>query len=79
MDEPPDSAQLRSALEADSRGEIDRRQVGDRPGAPISFGELLMQPHRLRLPRLPSDPNSPGVQLIKRLAIQAASRPRHND
>jgi hypothetical protein len=61
------------ALEAYSRGEISRREVGDRLGAPIAFGDLLMKlhEHRLPLPRFPSDRNSPGVQLIKRLASRA--------
>jgi hypothetical protein len=59
-----------------SRGEITRQEVGDhRLGEPISFGELLMKlhEHRLPLPRFPSDRNSEGAQLIKRLAMRAAN------
>lgn len=58
-----------------SRGEITRQEVGDRLGEAISFGELLMKLHEhgLPLPRFPSDPNSEGVQLIKRMAMRAAN------
>lgn len=57
-------------LEAYSRGEITRREIGDRLGEEISFGDLLiaLHEHKLPLPRFPAHPNSPGVQLIKRLA-----------
>jgi len=61
------------AVEAYSRGEISRREGGDRLGEPIAFGNLLMKlhEHRLPLPRFASDRNSPGVRLIKRLASRA--------
>nr|WP_294506864.1 hypothetical protein [uncultured Rhodopila sp.] len=64
-----------AAIGAYSRGEITRQEVGDKLGEPIGFGELLMKlhEHHLPLPRFPSDRNSEGVQLIKRLAMQAAS------
>ena len=59
-----------SLLEAYSRGEMTRREIEDRIGEAVGFGRLLMQlhAHGLPLPRFPGDPNSPGVQLIKRLA-----------
>jgi len=60
----------RTLLEAFSRGEISRKEIERRLDREIGFGDLLMQLHKhnLRLPRFASDPNSPGVQLIKRLA-----------
>jgi hypothetical protein len=60
-------------LEAYSRGEITRREIEDRTGQVIGFGTLLMglHEHHLRLPRVPSDPNSPGVQLIRQLVERA--------
>jgi len=56
-----------------SRGELTRREIEERTGEAVSFGRLLMalHAHGLPLPRIPSDPNSPGVQLIKRLAEKA--------
>ena len=70
-----DRARESEIIGAYSRAEITRQEVGDRLGEPISFGELLMKlhEHRLPLPRFPSDRNSEGVQLIKRLAMRAAS------
>lgn len=60
----------RALLEAYSRGEITRREIKDQTGQAFSFGALLMQLHgqHLPLPRIPSNPQSPGVQLIRRLA-----------
>ncbi len=60
-------------LEAFSRGEITRKEIEERTGEAVSFGELLgrLHEHRLPLPRFPSDRQSPGVQLIKRLAERA--------
>ena len=51
-------------LEAYSRGEITRGNIEDRTVQVIGFGALLMglHEHHLRLPQVPSDPNSPGVQ-----------------
>lgn len=59
-----------------SRGELTRREVEDRSGEIISFGAMLalLHEHGLPLPRIPSDPNSPGVQLIRQLVEKAASR-----
>jgi hypothetical protein len=64
----------RSLLEAYSRGEISRRDISNRMDAEVRFGDLLAALHaeNLPLPRFPSDPNSPGVQFIKRLAERAA-------
>ncbi len=63
-------------LEAYSRGEITRREIEDRIGEAVVFGALLGQLHRhgLPLPRVPSDPASPGRRLIGELLGQAASR-----
>jgi hypothetical protein len=60
----------RTVLEAYSRAEISRAEVGRRLDQEISFGELLRKlwEYKLPLPRYPSDPNSPGVQLISKLA-----------
>jgi hypothetical protein len=60
-------------LERYSRGEITRREIAEQIGASVSFGALLGQlhEHQLPLPRVPSDPESPGVQLVKRLAQRA--------
>ena len=71
MSTPPPTPQ--DVFAAYSRGELTRQEVGDRLGAPIDFGDLLMKLHEhyLPLPRFPSDPNSEGVQLIKRLALRA--------
>lgn len=62
-----------SLLEGYSRGEITRKEIEEQTGEAIGFGELLGQlhAHRLPLPRIPTDPQSPGVQLIKRLAERA--------
>ncbi len=59
-----------AVLEAYSRGEITRREIEEQSGQTVSFGALLMQlhEHHLPLPRFPTNPQSPGVQLIKRLA-----------
>jgi hypothetical protein len=64
----------RSLLEAYSRGEISRREIGDRMQMEIGFGDLLAALHAngLTLPRFPSHPDSVGVKLIKRLAERAA-------
>lgn len=60
-------------LEAYSRGEISRREIGERQKAEISFGDLFgaLLEHGLPLPRFPGHPDSPGVQLIKQLASRA--------
>ena len=63
-------------LEAFSRGEISRKDIEEQTGEYLSFGMLLGQLHKhhLPLPRIPSDPQSPGVQLIKQLVEQAMRR-----
>jgi hypothetical protein len=63
-------------LESYSRGEITRREIEDRTGEAISFGALLGQLHQrgLPLPRVKSDPRSPGVRLIEELAEKAGRR-----
>jgi len=60
-------------LAAYSRAEITRREIQDRLGETVSFGELLGQlhAHNLPLPRVPSDPQSPGRRLIRELAERA--------
>jgi hypothetical protein len=61
-------------LEAYSRAEISRRDISDRLGAEVKFGDLLAALHaeKLPLPRFPAHPDSPGVKLIRRLAERAA-------
>jgi hypothetical protein len=68
-----ESAIETSLLEAYSRAEITRREIEERTGQVVSFGALLrsLHDHGLPLPRFPTDPQSPGVLLIKRLAEQA--------
>jgi hypothetical protein len=67
-------------LEAFSRGEITRKDIEDQTGDYLSFGMLLAQLHRhhLPLPRVRSDPQSPGVQLIRRLTERTMRRPTDN-
>lgn len=62
-------------LEAYSRGDLTRREVEARSGRTISFGQLLAMLHesRLPLPRLRSDPPSPGIELVRQLAERAVS------
>ena len=64
----------KALVEAYSRGEITRHEIEDQSGQIVSFGTLLMllHEHRLPLPRVPSDPQSPGVQLIRRMAERTA-------
>lgn len=61
-------------LEAYSRGRITRGEIADRLGEAVRFGELLDALHRqgLPLPRIPADPASPGVSLIRDLAMRGA-------
>jgi hypothetical protein len=67
-------------LEAFSRGEISRKDIEDQTGEYLSFGMLLAQLHRhhLPLPRIHSDPQSPGVQLIRQLTERAMRRATDN-
>ena len=63
----------RSLLEAYSRGEISRRDISNKMDVEVRFGDLLAALHaeNLRLPRFPAHPDSPGVELIRRLAERA--------
>lgn len=63
-------------LESYSRGEVTRREIEDRLDRPVSFGTLLrlLGEHGLRLPQIASDPNSPGIRLIRDLALRAKQR-----
>jgi len=60
-------------LQAYSRGELSRRELGERQKEEISFGDLFaaLLEHGLPLPRFPAHPGSPGVQLIAQLARRA--------
>lgn len=63
-------AEIRSVLEAYSRGEISRHDLGRRLGEDLSFGDMLrrLRAYGLSLPRFQSDRASPGVRLIRDLA-----------
>ena len=63
-------------LESYSRGEITRKEIEDRTGQELGFGALLglLHEHGLPLPRVVSDPQSPGVRLIRELAERAGLR-----
>ncbi len=64
----------RDLVEAWSRGEITRREIADRLDMQVGFGALLLavHEHRLTLPRVPADPQSPGVRLVRALAERVA-------
>ena len=66
----------RALLEAHRRGEIARRDIEDRTDQTVGFGTLLglLHQHGRPLRRFPSNPRSPGVQLIRRLAGRAVPR-----
>lgn len=66
----------RSLLEAYSRGEITRREIEERLGQAVRFGALLGELHAngLPLPRVPSDPNSPGRRLLSEIMGRTARR-----
>lgn len=72
-DNTPDNTEA-ALLAAFSRGELSRPEVARRLGREIDFAEmlLLLRAHGLKLPRPASDPNSPGVLLIRALAEAAA-------
>ena len=67
-----DSAISLDLLDAYSRGEISRRDIGERLKTELSFGDLFgaLLEHKLPLPRFPAHPGSPGVELIRRLAAR---------
>ena len=66
----------RALLERYSRGEITRREIEDQLDRAVSFGTLLrlLGEHDLPLPRIAGDPDSPGIRLIRDLAIRAKQR-----
>jgi hypothetical protein len=59
-------------LRAYSEARVTRADVAAVFGQPISFGELLMLlgEQDLPLPRFPTDPDSPGRVLLRRLLAQ---------
>jgi hypothetical protein len=63
-------------LEGFSRGSLTRREIQERIGRPLRFGELLAELHarKLPLPRVPADPASPGFRLVKQLVERALAR-----
>lgn len=67
---PPD------LLRAYSKGQLTRRELAERIGEPLTFGQVLqeLQETGLPLPRIPSDPRSAGVQVVRELTIQAMKR-----
>ena len=73
-----DQVDERAPLEAYSRAEISRAEVERRLNQEISFADLLkkLRENHLPLPRYPSDPNSPGVKLIRELASREQSARR---
>ncbi len=60
----------RALFESYSRGEMTRTELERRLGRDLDFADALLKlrAYGLPLPHPPSDPNSPGVQLIRRLA-----------
>lgn len=66
----------RALLEAFSRGEITRRELSERSGIVVGFGDLLAQLHenQLPLPRIGADTDTRGAQLIRQLTERAMRR-----
>ncbi|MEO5370945.1 MAG: hypothetical protein H7833_12820 [Magnetococcus sp. DMHC-1] len=66
---------IREAVESYSRGEISRRELGNRIEQEVDFADALhlLRQYHLPLPHRPSDPLSPGVQLIRQLALRHKS------
>jgi hypothetical protein len=62
----------RCLLEAYSRAEISRREIGERMEVEVSDLLAALHAEGLPLPRFPPNPDSPRVKLIKRLAERAA-------
>lgn len=52
-----------------SRGEIDRRALSRALNRDIDFGDVLLKlrEYRLKLPRPPHDPQSPGSRILRAL------------
>lgn len=63
-------------LEGYSSGQLTRLDIQERLSRPVRFGELLAALHArsLPLPRVPVDPASPGVQLVRRLVERTLAR-----
>lgn len=63
-------------LEGFSRGTLTRREIQERIGQPLRFGELLaeLHAHNLPLPRLPADADSPGFRMVQQLVERALAR-----
>jgi len=66
----------RELVDSFSRGELTRHEIAERLGREVSFGELLagLHEHGMRLPRVPCDRRSAGVQLVKHLAERTLAR-----
>jgi len=64
----------RQTIEAYSRGDISRAELGRLMGKEVDFVDALQMLRRqhLPLPHRPSDPQSVGVELIRQLASRAA-------
>lgn len=63
-------------LAAYSRADLTRREIAERMGEPVGFGRLLGELHRagLPLPRIASDPEAPGVQIVRDVTARAMAR-----
>ena len=63
----------RDLAEAWSRAEITRVEVARRLGREVGFGEMLeaLHAHGLPLPRVPSDPASPGRRALREALSRA--------
>lgn len=64
----------REPLERCNRGDVTRRELSDEIDDYVGFGPLLalLGEHGLTLPRVPVDPNAPGILLIEELTRRAA-------
>jgi hypothetical protein len=64
------ASSVKTPLERFSAGEISRVELGKLLGEPISFGDMLMQlhKHKLPLPRYGRSFNPEGVELIRKLS-----------
>jgi hypothetical protein len=68
----------RELLEAYSNREISRREIGDRMGVHVGFGDVLagLHQHGLKLPRYPVDRDSPAYKAAYAIVAGAAARVR---
>ncbi|MBY0337739.1 MAG: hypothetical protein K2X11_14070 [Acetobacteraceae bacterium] len=64
----------RELAEAWSRAEITRVEIGRKLGREVRFGEMLeaIQEHKLTLPRVPTDPGTPGRRLLADILARAS-------